>query len=77
MLVAQEFYYITTGNYRTRKSVTVYYLISENGTAKAVKALYPEEIDVHSPRGRVAYLPSVKVNATVFKEFEKIRQTSN
>lgn len=76
MLVAQEIYYVTTGNYKIRKSLTVFYRLGDNGQSAIAAAIAKDDLPQQRPQGIIHYLPSIPVTATTYREFEKYRQVA-
>lgn len=73
MFIAQEIYYITTGNYKHRKEC---YLISEvkSGFSPVRKVLTREQMESFSSNSGVnlVRLPALTVTPSQFKEYEKL-----
>lgn len=75
MYIEQEFFYMTTGSYRTRKHTYCMWEVSAGGTQLIAKyterpANDPNYSALHNSRA-ITRLPSVAVTPSQFKEIDK------
>lgn len=67
MYLVQEYYYMTKGHYRHRKSVYVVFEVAQDWSIR--KTATVPDLD-SLPQGRYASLPSVEVTPRFFKDVE-------